>query len=190
MKLLLDIALGKSIYTVYFFVVLAISIVLALYLESVLAINIALVLVCVFGVFTSVSAVVSTNEAIESLGWPNASAKLVSCRVATFSTLKFNGSKTQSSSPGVQYSFEVGGQTYTGNSYILGQRTYSEREVEKIISDVKSKGDSLLVSYDPADPSMNVLKPGINEVHYVRALVGVGIIGLTVSELFGWTHFI
>ena len=183
MKLLLDIALGKSIYTVCFFMALVVAIARAYYFETVLAINIALVLVCVLGVFIAVTAVVTGNEAIESLVWPKTNAKLDVCTV-------FSGGMDDGHSLVVQYSLEVNGQTYFGNSYILGTMNYGRNAAEKIVSDLKSKGDSLLVSYDPADPSVNVLKPGMNVVHYVRALTGVGIIGFTVFELFGWTHFI
>jgi hypothetical protein len=186
MKFLLDIALGKSIYTIYFFVVLTISIIVALYLETELAINIALALVCVFGIFIIVSAVVSGNEAIESLGWPKTRAKLGICKVSTHGS----GRGLDGYCPGVQYSLEVDGQTYNGNRYVLGERSYGRDAVEIMISDIESKRDNLLVSYDPADPSVNVIKPGINEVHYVSALVGVGITGMAISELCGWTHFV
>jgi hypothetical protein len=188
MKLLLDIALGRSIYTVYFFVALAISIVLAWYLETELAIKIALGFVCVMGVFIAVTAIATVDEAIESLGWPKANAKLGICKVWGHTGSPHMNS--ESYSPFVEYSFELNDQSYSGNSYILGTRTYSLNATEKIVGDIKSKGDSLLVSYNPADPSVNVLKPGINEVHYIRALVAVAIIGFTVSELGGWTHYV
>lgn len=70
MNLLLAIALGKSVYTIIFLVVMVCSGVLALKLQNELATTVALVLVGIFGGFIIVTAVVTTNEAIESLIWP------------------------------------------------------------------------------------------------------------------------
>ena len=187
MKILLDTALGKSIYTVYFLVVMVISIVLALLLENAFAITVSLVLVGIFGVFIMVSAVVSTDEAIESLRWPKANATLGICKVSTHMG---GGAGSGSCYPTVQYSFEINGQAYHGNSYTLGDRTYSRSTVENIIAEILSNKDSFMVCYNPTDPSMNVVKPGVNSVHYVRALVGIGIVGMVVFELVGWTNFI
>ncbi len=187
MKFLLNIALGKSIYTLYFFIVMAVSIALALLLKNILIINFSLVLVCILGVFIMISAVVSTSEAVESLKWPKVNAKLGISKVSTHSVGNIG---SESYYPTVQYSFEIDGQNYSGNTYTLGERTYSRPAVEKIIQTVQSHKDTLAISYNPTDPSINVVKPGINGVHYIRALVGISITGITILELCGWVNFI
>ncbi len=185
MKILLDTALGKNVYTICFLVVVVNSVVLAVMFENVFTITVSLILVGIFGIFIVVSAVVSTSEAIESLKWPKVNATLGICKVSTHS----GGPGSTSYYPSVNYSFEIDGQAYNGNFYILGSRTYSQSTVEKIIADILSNRDSFMVSYNPADPSMNVVKPGINSVHYVRALVGIAIVGMVVFELLGWSNF-
>ncbi len=62
--------------------------------------------------------------------------------------------------------------------------------LENIVAEILSSKDGFMVSYNPSDPSMNVAKPGVNSVHYVRALVGIGIVGMVVFELVGWSNFI
>ena len=99
------------------------------------------------------------------------------CKVSDFGSFE-----ERSYRPNVQYSFEVGDQTYYGNSYILGERTWGRSAVEKMVSEMESRRDDFSVSYSPADPSMNVVIPGINSVHVVRALTGIGIVGATVLE--------
>jgi hypothetical protein len=183
MKLLLDIALGKSVYTICFLAVTVCSVVLALKLENEIATTVALILVGIFGVFIIVTAVVTTNEAIESLRWPKVNATLGICKVSGgigIHDLYY---------PSVNYSFEIDGQVFHGNTYILGDQTYSRSTVEDMIAEILSNKDSFMVSYNPSDPSMNVVKPGINSVHYVRALTGIAIVGMVVFELAGWTHF-
>ena len=180
-KILLDTALGKTVYTICFFVVLVNSIVLAFMFENEFTIAVALIMVGILGIFIVVSAVVSTNEAFESLTWPKANATLGICKVS--------GGVKGSYYPAVNYSFEIAGQAYQGNAYILGDRTYSQSAAEKIIAEILSSKDNFTVSYNPVDPSMNVVKPGINSVHYVRAIVGIAIVGMVIFELAGWTNF-
>jgi len=187
MKLLLNIALGKSVYTVYFMLAMAASIMSAVYLESILAINVALVFVSIFGVFIIISALFSTNEAIESLSWPKVNAELGVCKVSTHSVGNIG---SESYYPTIQYSFDVDGKTYHGNNYSWGERTYSRSIVEKIINNIQSNKDNFRISYNPNNPTMSVLRPGINEVHYVRALVGLAVFIFAICELFNWTNYI
>ena len=187
MKLLLKIALGKSVYTVYFMLAMAASIISAVYFESVLAINMALVFVSILGIFIIVSALFSTNEAIESLSWPKSNAELGMCKVSTHSVGNIG---SESYYPTIQYTFEVDGKAYHGDSYILGERTYSRIIAEKIINNLQSNKDNFRISYNPNNPSMSVVRPGINEVHYVRVLVGLAIFIFTICELFNWTNYI
>jgi len=187
MKLLLNIALGKSIYTVLFSLVTVASILSALYLESTFSINLALIFVSIFGVFIMVSALASSTEAVESLSWPKTKAILGICKVSTHSVGNIG---SESYYPTIQYSFVVNDKTYHGRNYILGDRTYSRLAVEKIIDNVNLNKDDFEVSYNPSDPSLNVIKPGVNEVHYVRGLVGLAVIVFCICELFEWTHFI
>jgi len=187
MRLLLKIALGKSVYTIYFFIAMAISIISAAYLESTYAINIALVFVSIFGLFIILSSFVSTKEAVESLSWPKIKAELGICKVSTHSVGNIG---SESYYPSIQYKFVVDGQTYHGNSYIFGSRTYSHQAVDNIIKDISLYKDNFLISYNPENPSMNVIKPGINEVHYIRTIVGLAVVIFTLCELFKWTNYI
>ncbi len=121
-----------------------------------------------------VAAVVSTSEAVESVRWPKANATLGICRVSRA------GIESHSYSPSVQYSFEVDGQAYQGNSYNFAATNYSRSTVEKMIGDLLSNRDSFMIRYDPTDPSKNVVIPGVKTVHYIRALVGIAIVGICV----------
>ncbi|VAW97397.1 hypothetical protein MNBD_GAMMA21-2503 [hydrothermal vent metagenome] len=189
MKFLLNIALGKSVYTVYFFIIMTAAIILAYYFESKLTINLALSLVSILGIFIIISAVVSSSEAVDSSGWPKIKAKLGICKVSV-SGLSVGNTGATTYQPTIQYSFDVNNQTYYGNSYILGERTYNRPAVVRIINDIKSNKDDFTISYNPVDPSMNVVKPGLNAVHYIRALVGAAIAVFTVFELSGWSNYI
>jgi len=187
MKFLINIALGKSIFSTFFFIAMASSIISAVYYESTLTINIALIFVAIFGLFIIIAAFVSSSDANESLSWPRINAELDICKVSTHSVGQIG---SESYYPTVTYSFTVNNKKYSGKRYSLGDRTYSRLAAEKIINSILLNKENFEISYNPEDPSINVVKPGVNEVHLVRALTGLAVFIFSLSELFNWTNFI
>ena len=131
------------------------------------------------GVFVSIGAYVSYQEASQSKHWPTTSAKLLSTRVS--SGLATANQHTYS--PIVEYEFSFMGKKYKGNTIDYSAMSGSRAWAEKVIKQLQQRGIALLVSVNPQNPQMNVLNPGIRLVHYLRYLIGpamivIGILGV------------
>ena len=92
---------------------------------------------------------------------------------------------TNTYEPRVAYSYEFGGQPYAGNRIAFGRMQYrSEKRARARIAAWKA-GDSVEVSYDPADPQNSVLDrytkaPAVSLITMVMFACSVLIAGLAV----------
>ena len=131
------------------------------------------------GIFVSIGAYVSHQEASQSKRWPTVSAKLLSTRVS--SGLATGNQHTYS--PVAEYEFSYMGKKYRGNTIDYSAASGSQAWAQKVIDQLQQRGIALVVSVNPENPEMNVLNPGVRLVHYMRYLIGpamivIGLLGV------------
>jgi len=133
----------------------------------------------ILGVFITVTAYVSFQEARQSTRWPAVSAKLLSARVKS----QMGSDSGRSYSPVVEYEFSFKGKDHTGNTIDYSGQSGSQAWAEKVLNELKSKGIALTVHVNPDNPEMNVLNPGVRFVHMLRYIVGPAmfVIGLLAA---------
>ena len=118
--------------------------------------------------------------AAASAQWPTTSGRVDSSRVVSDQR-----SDSASQSPLVEYSYEVGGQTYAAKrvSFDLAATLLADKVVAQY-----PVGSEVQVAYDPADPNVAVLQPGgrgPGGYAYTMALIGPIILIVTgVAMLF------
>lgn len=92
----------------------------------------------------------------------------------------------------VYYSYEVDGQTYSGNRYSLGdgstasQRWNSEEEAQAAAAAAYIPSQEIAVYYDPANPESAVLRPGASFSTYIPLIFAAFLVlgGLAL----GWQY--
>ncbi len=126
---------------------------------------VALLVVAVFaGVFLTIGWVFYNtgleNVALgeESLEWPHVEGKVISSRV---NVSKGTGTKQDSYTPMVTYTFTVNGSAYEGDQVAFGA-LYDGRTAGQTVSRYQ-KGKTVKVFYDPEDPNVSVLEPGAEQ---------------------------
>lgn len=139
------------------------------------------VMLSILGVFVTLGAYVSYIEASQSIRWPTVSAKLLSSRVSS----GIGTGNKHTYRPIVEYEFSYLGKQYKGNTIDYSGRSGSKSWAKKVITDLQQKGIALRVSVNPDDPQMNVLKPGIRLVHYLRYIIGPAMIVTGIMGVMG-----
>ncbi len=133
----------------------------------------------ILGVFVSLGAYFSHQEASQSNKWPTVSAKILMTKV--MSGIATGNQHTYS--PLVEYEFSYLGKKFKGNTIDYSAVSGSKAWAEKVVTELQQRGGTLTVSVNPDNPEMNVLNPGIRLVHYLRYLIGpamivIGILGI------------
>jgi hypothetical protein len=98
-----------------------------------------------------------------STGWPVASGRVTASRVITGSTY----------SPQVNYSYEVGGKSYSSTRVSYSDYGSSEPTPAREVVDRYAPDAAVLVSYRPDAPSESVLEPGIQLRAFLLPLFGL-----------------
>ncbi len=144
-------------------------------------VNTSWMMLSLLGVFVSIGAYVSHQEASQSNKWPTVSATLLSTRVASGMA---TGNK-QTYSPVAEYEFSYLGKKYKGDTIDYSAVSGSKAWANKVISQLQQQGVALVVSVNPDNPQMSVLHPGVRLVHYLRYIIGPAMIVTGILGVLG-----
>ena len=124
------------------------------------------------GLISILAALRNRRQADVSQGWSGVQGKVLEARIEKAETSDSDGSPSTLYTPVVRYSYPVMGKEYTGERISFAVRTSNPRPASQII-DRYPAGSSVMVYYDPADPTRSVLeRTGGN----FALQVGVGIV--------------
>lgn len=116
----------------------------------------------------------------ESRNWPRADGEIVySVGDSTTSvTEDEDGTRSRSTtySTRLVYRYEAGGFKRHGNVWRFGQLSGASQEWAESIASKYPKGEKVKVAYDPSDPDLCVLEPGIDTDAYW--IPGIGLVAL------------
>ena len=140
----------------------------------------AWLLLIIIGILITIHGIETYNEARASKHWPK-------CEVAWFrcSLDSQKSGKGLSYAPKVDCTFYIDGTMWHGTLYDFGGVYEGKREAEEKVQKINSM-DSLTISYNPEDPSINVIYPGPRFTHCLRIFLGPAVIALYISYLMDW----
>ncbi len=124
----------------------------------------------------------SLSQGWASKGWPTAKGRVTKTQIA-----EIHGRGSSWYSAGLQYSYDVNGQSYTAKRQSFAGATGAPwRSAPRAVLDRYPQGAECKVYYDPARPSRACLEPGIRWNLCFDVVVGAGFIALTVLMLLRW----
>lgn len=103
-----------------------------------------------------------------SASWPSVPGQVISSTV----TRQSDSDGSVSFSPEVSYRYQVGSQSYQGRRIKFGENAYGFRARAQSVADRYPVGHSVSVYYDPADPNLSVLEPGVSLGSYIVVCIG------------------
>ena len=167
---LLNVATGRHIYATYFLLTFMVVAPTAFFTDYVWLDHIAWCMLIILGVFIFITGVVTLHEGRASHKWPMAAAELQSAG------LKSQSNKgSVSYAPRIQCLFKVHGKSYNGTEYDFSASFTRKEKAQAKVDEVKAMRP-LVVHYKPADPTINVIRPGVHFVHYIRLILGFGTV--------------
>jgi hypothetical protein len=86
----------------------------------------------------------------------------------------------------VEYSYDVGGKSYTGSRLAYGYTSSNAREMHTSIYDKLVRGKTVDVRYDPADPATSALSFGIHRSIQLSLIFAVVWLVFTFGFLLIW----
>jgi hypothetical protein len=111
------------------------------------------------GAFLIIRSVQSRKKAEASQGWPSTIGQISESRVVHSTSTDSEGESSDSYTPSVEYTYQVGGQTYTGRDLTFGfTQGYGDEAKAQSALAKYPPGAQVSVSYDPADPQKAVLE--------------------------------
>jgi hypothetical protein len=122
--------------------------------------------------FVCITGFVTLSEAKASHSWPKVQAKLIKCSLENRHSSNAGSSKVYRSK--ITCTFTVKGQSYGGTSYDFSDTWSGKARAQKQIDEVEAM-KTLIVRYKPSDPNINVIYSGVCFVHFIRIILGVGI---------------
>ncbi len=136
-------------------------------------------IISALGIFLVASSIRSRKKAESSQGWPSTTGQVTLAEVKTSANTDDDGNTTYQYYPGVQYDYQVGGQTYNGKRLSFGGIVASSSQA-KVAEDLKKYpvGGEVAVYYNPESPSEAVL---VREAGGFRWGMTVGIICLALG---------
>ena len=153
---------------------------LALFTEYTVIDHAAWLLLIICGSLITLYGIETYNEARASKHWPK-------CEVASFkcSLDSQRGNKGLVYAPKVDCTFYIDGTRWHGTLYDFGGVYEGKREAEEKVQKINSMS-SLTISYNPEDPSINVIYPGPRFTHCLRIILGPAVIALYIFYLMDW----
>jgi len=124
------------------------------------------------GAWLSIYGLVELNRAGKSPDWPSVTGKVVSMA---------SGS---GSSYDLMYTYEIDGQTFKGNQ-VSFSRLLTKDDTRRVLREYP-EGKTVDVCYDPANPKISVLEPGIRPGTY--SMPGFGLFFMLASSGFLFLH--
>ncbi len=113
----------------------------------------------------------------DSKSWPATTGRVISSKWEDDSSCDSEGC-TDSFHVHISYEYLVGGRRYEASRYRFGWPDFGDKEdVKKIVSQYPVGGRAL-VYYDPEDPSVSALRPGLAQGSFILALWGLGLLAV------------
>jgi len=166
----LDIATGRSTKVYWFFIPFMFVVPVAVFTDYVWLDHIGWAMTLIMGFFIFITGIVTLQEARASKTWPQTIAKLKSASLGYRSGSK--GGLLYY--PVVKVEFKVDGQSYSGTEYDFSASAEQKYKAEQKLQEIK-QAHPLWIYYNPNDPAMNVIHPGVSLVHFLRLILGLGI---------------
>jgi hypothetical protein len=86
--------------------------------------------------------------------------------------------------PKITCEFKLHDQIYSGTEYDFSANYTRKEKAQNKLDQVKCI-NKLKVFYKPTDPSINVIFPGIHLVHFVRLIIGLATIVISILSWVG-----
>lgn len=86
----------------------------------------------------------------------------------------------------VTYRYWVSGQEFTSDDVSIGSRPFNRRENATVAAAKYEATESVTVYYDPSDPSVSLLEPGVGFAPYLGLFIGAGMLywfGMNVYQI-------
>ncbi len=146
-------------------------------------------LMMVAGIVVSYWAVNLLWAAFASTRWPSAEGRVISSfveRVEEEDRLR-RDSRTEAPSyrAAVTYSYRVGDSLYSGDRVFFGDYSSSFPGHARGICERYPPGRAIVVYYDPEDPRVSVIEPGVSVGAVIPLLIGLVFVAVGVIGLFG-----
>ncbi len=130
-----------------------------------------------FGMIALFFGVRSAAEGLAARNWPTAQGRMLQARVTEFRTAK--NIRIARLCLDLDYLYMVGDKIYEGHRLNSGWRCFGSQEhVREILARYPS-GKELKVYYNPDNPALSMLEPGLDWT--VFFLLGVGVINCSVA---------
>lgn len=138
----------------------------------------SLVMTFFLGILIAVYAIASSNKAYQSKSWCLAKMNLVNCYVR-----KDRSQTGKVYKPIVKYEFWVNDQRYTGKNIDFSQTGKSKKKAYKIIKSLNKRAENLRVYYNPKNPQVNVIEPGLYSIQIRKFIFGSALSTIALSYL-------
>ena len=163
----INIAMGKSRYSLYFLFALMFVAPIAFFTEWGWLDIIAWLMLITLGVFIFITGILMHTLAKDSVNWPKTPAKLTS------STLHYitSNSGTKRYRPVATYSFTHAGNEFQGSTVNFDASYTSKQTAEQLLEQIRNC-QPFYVHYQVQDPNHNVIYPGNHAVQWIRIVLG------------------
>jgi len=121
------------------------------------------------------------QDARASASWPSVEGRVISSEV----TRSTDADGAVSYSPEVTYSYTVENASYTNGRIKFGENAYGNRNKAEEIAANYPVGRTVTVYYEPEQPALSVLEPGVTAGSFIVLCIGVFfvIISLMIAPL-------
>lgn len=116
------------------------------------------------------------QDARASASWPSAEGRVIGSEV-TRSTDADGG---DSYSPEVTYSYTVENASYTNDLIKFGENAYGSRNKAEEIAANYPVGRAVTVYYDPEQPDLSALEPGVTAGSFIVLCIGAFFVGISL----------
>ncbi len=140
----------------------------------------------IVGVFVTKWGAKTLDNAKESMDWPTVQGQVLHSEVVrekkSNSGSRSSGGSSVTYNADVMFEFKLKGDTYSSDNVSFGQYSSSDpSEARKIVRDYP-QGSSVTVYYNPEDPDVSVLEPGVTWSSYIiwgmgLLFSGIGVLG-------------
>lgn len=142
------------------------------------AIRLGLIMTFFLGILITIYAIASSTKAYKSKSWCQAKMNLVNCYV------RKDRSKTgKVYKPIVKYEFWVNDQRYTGKNIDFSQTNKSKKKACQIIKSLNKHAENLRVYYNPKNPKVNVIEPGLYSIQIRKFIFGPALSAIALLYL-------
>lgn len=150
-----------------------------------LAVVVLAVVFTLVGAAVTAWGVVDYRRAQASRNWPTANGRVQYATVETRSSRNDSGTSSTTFQARIIYGYEIGGQTLRSERVSFGEVSTSDpADAEEIVARYQP-GTTVTVYYDPQNPELAVLEPGVSLGNYL--LLGIGsvffVAGLMLSAV-------